>query len=150
MQENIYENPLDFGISGENQPEQIEITEKTAALWLKTSNWFTFFGGLLFFMVLVMVLSIRAAASSLDGLGIGGGVVLGILIVLTIIPAVFFWSAGSKIRLGFMRSETEIVERGFRHVVWGYRYTGILVILFMIILLASIGRSLYVKLNYYE
>lgn len=150
MQENIYENPLDFGISGEDQPEQLEITEANASALLKTSNWFTFLGGLLFFLVLVMALSIRAAASSLDGLGVGGGVVLGILIILTIIPAVFYWSAGNKIRLGFMRSETEIVEKGFRHVLWAYRYTGILTILFLIILVASIVRSIYIRMNYYE
>lgn len=147
MQQNLDENPLDFGISGENQPEALQVTDVTIDMWLKTSNWFTFFGGLLFFIVLVLALAFRAAASSLEGLGVGGGVALVILIIFTLIPAILYWSAGSTIRLGFMRSETEIVEKGFKYLVWAYRYSGIVIILYIIILLASIAIGVYNKFS---
>lgn len=144
MYQNMNENPLDFDISSpNNQPEPLEVTEVTIDMWLKTSNWFTFLGGLLFFIALVLVLAFRAAASSLEGLGVGGGVVLVILIILTVIPAIFYWSAGSKIRLGFMRSETEIVEKGFKHLLWAYRYSGIVIILYLTLMIASIAVGVY-------
>ena len=128
------DHPLDFGLSDVKGTEKLEIGEDVTNSWLQTAGWCTFLGALMFFIILVIALAYRAAMASYFGVDGVATIVLVIISILTAIPGVLYWRAGAKIRLGFMRSETEEVESGFRHLLWVYRYSGILFILYLTVL----------------
>ncbi len=135
MNEFTNDQPLDFGIAQSTQTEKLEVNDDVTRYWMQTAGWFTFMGAFLFFIILVIVLAMRSALSSLFGLNGVWGMVLGLVALVTTVPAILYWRAGSRIRLGFMRSETEEVERGFKHLLWIYRFNGILVILYFLLLI---------------
>lgn len=134
-----YQQPLDSELSKRPEgPTQLEITEPVRRAWGELATWSTALSVVLYAGVFCLLLSLRLAARTYFGVSLSTTVVALVYVTLLLLPARFYWATGSRIRLGLEREESDTLERGFRSLLYAYRFAGILTILGMLFLTLAV------------
>jgi hypothetical protein len=122
-----HQQPLDADLRPDAaDAPQLEITEPVRAAWQEIATWTTALSVLLYIGVFCLVMGLRLAARTYFGVSPGAGVVAFVYIILMLLPARFYWSTGARLRSGLEREESDTLERGFRSLLYAYRFAGIL------------------------
>lgn len=142
------DHPLDAGFQDIDGIDPLEINEKITRYWTEIAGWCTFLGGIMFFIVLILLLSARSAMDSYFGIDLSASVGVALICLFSIGPAVMYWKTGSKIRLGFLRQENETLEDAFSSLLWAYRYSGIITGIILLFILLAVFFSVYNNLQH--
>lgn len=139
-----HQQPLDVDLrSNTAAAPQLEITEPVREAWQEIATWATALGVLLYIGVFCLVMGLRLAARTYFGVSPGAGTVALVYIILMLLPAQFYWRTGARLRSGLEREESDTLERGFRSLLYAYRFAGILSIIGMLAtVLVFIGLAL--------
>ena len=142
MSEFDTDNPLDFDISTQQVDKSLQITEEIIQYWRQTANLLMVLSMVFFGFVLILILSYQTAMSTFFGVSGIGTFLIMLFCILALIPGILYWRAGNTLKLGFERSETETVERGFESLMYVLGYSGILIALYFLLIILFIFAAL--------